>query len=206
VIVGIVDYGMGNLLSVYNAVEMTGGNASLCTHPEDLKAVDYVILPGVGAFRDCIANLRKQGFAQALEEAAFEDGKPTLGICLGMQAMARRSFEGGVYEGLGWFEADVHVLQPSDPTFKVPHVGWNEVVCRPDFMLFEGLPPRPDLYFVHSYSMRCDDELSVAATCDHGGAVTAAVCRDTIVATQFHPEKSQDHGLRILENFLKWKP
>ena len=204
--IGIVDYGMGNLLSVYHAVEMVGGEGKICTQPEEVDEVERIILPGVGAFGDCIANLKEKGFVDALEEAVFARGKPILGICLGMQAMARRGFEGGEHEGLGWFEADVELLQPSDPSLRVPHVGWNEVTYREENSLFAGLPPAPDLYFVHSYFMNCDRAEDVWATCDYGGQVTAAVQKDTMFATQFHPEKSQDYGLQVLDNFLTWNP
>lgn len=204
--VGIVDYGMGNLLSVYNAVEMVGGEATICQRPEALKDVERIILPGVGAFRDCLANLRQQGFVQALEEEVRGAGKPFFGICLGMQALARQSFEGGVYEGLGWIDGDVVRLEPGDAALRVPQVGWNDLDYRSESPLFARLPAVPDFYFVHSYYLRCDSESQVEATCDYGGAVTAAVRKENIFATQFHPEKSQDHGLAVLENFLRWQP
>jgi imidazole glycerol-phosphate synthase subunit HisH len=204
--VGIVDYGMGNLLSVYNAVEMVGGEATICRTPEALKDVDRIILPGVGAFRDCIANLRQQGFVEALEEEVLGAGKPFFGICLGMQALARRSYEGGVYEGLGWIEGDVVRLEPGDAALRVPQVGWNDLDYHRTSPMFARLPPVPDFYFVHSYYLKCDHDAQVEATCDYGGPVTAAVHKDNIFATQFHPEKSQDHGLTMLENFMRWDP
>jgi glutamine amidotransferase len=205
-VIGIVDYGVGNLWSVYNAVEMVGAEAKICQDPEALVAAERIILPGVGAFRDCAANLRQQGFVEALEEAVMRQGKPIFGICVGMQLMARRSFEGGEYEGLGWFEGDVVRLQPSDPTLRVPHIGWNNLTYRAGSPLFAGLPSSPDFYFVHSYFMHCDTDADIEATCDYSQVVTAAVCKDNIFASQFHPEKSQDHGLRLLENFVDWKP
>jgi glutamine amidotransferase len=204
--IGLVDYGMGNLLSVYHALEMVGASTQICQQPEEITGMERLILPGVGAFRDCIASLKARGFVEALEECVLRQGKPIFGICLGMQAMARRSFEGGEYEGLGWLEADVVRLQPNDPKLRVPQVGWNEVTYRPNHPIFQGLSLTPDFYFVHSYYIKCDDERNVAATCDYGSMVTAAVWQNNIFATQFHPEKSQDHGLRVLENFLKWKP
>jgi glutamine amidotransferase len=204
--VGIVDYGMGNLLSVYHAIEMAGGEARICGIPKELAQMERIILPGVGAFRDCIANLMEKGFVDALREAVFQQGKPILGICLGMQVMARRSFEGGEHLGLGWFDADVVRLKPNDPSLRVPQIGWNDVAYRPGSTMFAGHPESPDFYFVHSYAMVCDHPEDVEATCDYGGLVTAAVGKANIFATQFHPEKSQDYGLRILENFLKWRP
>jgi glutamine amidotransferase len=204
--IGLIDYGMGNLLSVYHALDWLGADVRICKHPEDLRQLERFILPGVGAFRDCIANLSRQGFVDGLEEAVIRQRKPILGICLGMQAMARRSFEGGEYLGLGWFDAEVVRLQPSDPALRVPQVGWNQVDYRSGSIFFTGLPAAPDFYFVHSYYMKCASESDVEATCDYGGTVTAAVHKENIFATQFHPEKSQDYGLKVLENFLNWNP
>jgi imidazole glycerol-phosphate synthase subunit HisH len=204
--IAIVDYGMGNLLSVYHALEMVGATARICTDPTDLREAERIVLPGVGAFRDCINNLQETGFSEALEEAVFSHGKPILGICLGMQVMARKSFENGEYHGLGWFAADVIRLHPQDETLRVPQIGWNEVTYKPESPLFMKLPVSPDFYFIHSYHMLCDDSGNLEATCDYGGAITAAVRKDNIFATQFHPEKSQCYGLRVLENFLRWTP
>jgi len=203
-VIGIVDYGLGNILSVYHALEMVGAEVKICARPESLTDVDRIVLPGVGAFRDCMANLVERGFVEILEKAVFDQGKPILGICLGMQAMARKSFEGGEHQGLGWIDGDVVGLEPRDPSMRVPHIGWNDIQYRRESQLFAGLPASPDFYFVHSYYMKCDNEEDVDATCNYGGAVTAAVRRNNIFATQFHPEKSQDYGLKILENFLKW--
>jgi glutamine amidotransferase len=205
-VIGIVDYGMGNLLSVYHALDMVGAEATLCDTPAALEEVERIILPGVGAFRDCIANLEKQGFVAALNEMVYDQGKPILGICLGMEVMAQRSFEGGEYHGLSWFEADVVRIETGDPALRVPHVGWNNIYFSTDNPLFRGLPASPDFYFVHSYHLQCHNEGDVVATCNHGTRITAAVQKGNIFATQFHPEKSQDYGLRVLENFLDWNP
>ncbi|MFY9270839.1 MAG: imidazole glycerol phosphate synthase subunit HisH [Candidatus Manganitrophaceae bacterium] len=204
--VGLVDYGMGNLLSVRHALETVGAEVVVCRDGEDLKPVERIVLPGVGAFRDCMINLKKRGLIEALEEAVLRLGKPILGICLGMQAMARRSFEGGEHLGLGWLAADVVRLNPHPPALRVPQIGWNEIDYRAGSPFFKTLPPSPDFYFVHSYFVKCDDQAIVEATCDYGGPVTAAVRKENIFATQFHPEKSQDDGLKLLENFVKWKP
>lgn len=204
--IGIIDYGMGNLMSVYHALEMVGAEVKIFKDPDNLKDAKRIVLPGVGAFRDCMESLKKTGFVDALDEFVLRQGKPILGICLGMQALALRSFEGGDYQGLGWFDADVVRLQPSDSALRVPQIGWNEVKYRESSSLFIGLPLSPDFYFVHSYYMKCISETDVVATCDYGGIVTAAVCKNNIFATQFHPEKSQDYGLKVLENFLKWNP
>lgn len=204
--IGVVDYGSGNILSVQNALAMLGAEAVLCATPEALAAADRLILPGVGAFAACAASLRRAGLDVALTREALDGGKPILGICVGLQLMARRSFEGGEHPGLGWFEADVARLEPADPALRVPQIGWNDVRCRPGSPLFAGLPDAPDFYFVHSYALRCDRPEEVDATGDYGGPFTAAVRRGNIAGTQFHPEKSQDLGLKVLENFLDWTP
>jgi glutamine amidotransferase len=205
-LIGIIDYGMGNLLSVYHALKMVGAEVKIFKHPDNLKHAARIVLPGVGAFRDCMENLRETGFVEALNEFVLRQGKPILGICLGMQAMSRRSFEGGEFQGLGWFDADVVRLQPNNSALRVPQIGWNEVNYLQESPLFSGLPISPDFYFVHSYFMKFDNCVNVDAFCDYGGIVTAAVRKKNIFATQFHPEKSQDYGLKIIENFLKWNP
>ena len=204
--VGIIDYGMGNLLSVFHALETVGATVKICNHPKYLRNAERIVLPGVGAFGNCMANLRRNGFIEALEENIIVKGKPVFGICLGMQVMARKSFEGGEHQGLGWLDAVVVPLEPSNAFLRVPQIGWNRVTYRRESQLFSGVCKEPDFYFVHSYNMKCSHESDVDATCDYGGSVTAAVRRDNIFATQFHPEKSQDYGLRVLDNFLKWKP
>jgi glutamine amidotransferase len=202
----IVDYGMGNLRSVRNAFDMLGATCRVSKDPGELRAAERIVLPGVGAFRDCLHNLRQTGFAEALEAEVVRGGKPFLGICLGLQALARRSFEDGEHTGLAWFEADVVRLRPEPASLRVPQIGWNGVRYEPACPLFRGIPQGADFYFVHSYHMHCDHAAEVRATCDHGGAVTAAVARGNVFATQFHPEKSQEHGLKLLDNFLHWSP
>jgi len=204
--IGIVDYGMGNLLSVYHAVDMVGGEPRICTEPEELGDMERIIMPGVGSFGQCVNNLTEKGFVNALEHHVLKQGKPFFGICLGMQVLARRSFEGGEHAGLGWFDAEVVLLKPSDLTLRVPQIGWNSVKYRKESPLFKGLPAEPDFYFVHSYAMRSQERHVVDGTCDYGGTITVAVRKDNIFASQFHPEKSQEFGLKVLENFLKWKP
>lgn len=203
--IAIVDYGMGNLLSVFHAFEIVGADAVVTREPDVILAADRVVLPGVGAFADCMANLRRFGLIEVLN-AVRQRGRPVLGICLGMQAMAAWSEEGGRHEGLGWFDAGVVRLAPSDAALRVPHVGWNDVWWRPGSPFFAGLPDHADFYFVHSYAMRCAVPDNVEAECDYGGAFTAAVRRENVFATQFHPEKSQDYGLQLLANFLAWNP
>lgn len=204
--VGIVDYGMGNLLSVYNAIDWIGADVEIIRNPDELEDVERIILPGVGAFRDCIANLNETGFAAALQTEVILKKKPIFGICLGMQVMAAFGHEGASRAGLGWFQADIVRIKPDDPQLKVPQVGWNQLTYDPKHPIFQELPEIPEFYFVHSFHMECQDKSDVVATTQHGMQVTAAVCRDNIFATQFHPEKSQDYGLKILENFLSWNP
>jgi len=202
--VGVIDYGMGNLLSVCHALEYIGAQVRICTDPGDLAQVERIILPGVGAFGDCIRNLNERGFITPLNHAVMEKGIPILGICLGMQVMAQRSFEGGEHRGLGWIKGDVIRIQTDHSDLHIPHIGWNDVRYRSGSPLFKGLPAGCDFYFVHSYSIKCDEPEDVDATCDYGCAITAAIRKDNIFATQFHPEKSQDFGLRVLENFMTW--
>jgi glutamine amidotransferase len=197
---------MGNLLSVYHAVEFAGREARICSTPKDLEPADRIILPGVGAFRDCILNLQNKGFIEILNKEVLIRNKPILGICLGMQAMARKSFEGGEHPGLGWFEADVIRIPLFSEGLSIPHMGWNDISYKNESPLFSGLPSHPDFYFVHSYYMKCDEPENVEATFEYGGAFTAAVRKNNIFATQFHPEKSQDYGLKVLNNFLNWIP
>jgi len=204
--IGIVDYGMGNLLSVFNAFEYLGEDVEICASPVDLSKVSRIVLPGVGAFKDCIAKLQSEGFVDALNEEVIAKGKPTLGICLGMQVMARVSHEGGEYEGLGWFDAEVTRLHPEQKDMKVPNIGWNEVTHREGCPLFTNIRQQSDFYLVHSYYMDCNDANNVVATYPYGHTVTAAVLKDNVFATQFHPEKSQDFGLKVLENFVNWNP
>jgi imidazole glycerol-phosphate synthase subunit HisH len=204
--VGIIDYGMGNLQSVNHAFDMVGAQTKICTHPEEIDEVQRIVLPGVGAFGKCITNLKERGFEEALEQAVLHKGCPLLGICLGLQVLARQSEEGGIHPGLGWIDADVIRLAPSSPDLRVPQVGWNNITYNPENPLFARLPASPDFYFVHSYFMQCDDQHTVQATCDYDTPITAAICNNNIFATQFHPEKSQDFGLQMIENFLSWTP
>lgn len=204
--IGIVDYGMGNLLSVFNAFEYLGVSVKICSKPEDLSQVDRIVLPGVGAISQCILKLNESGFTEALNEQVLQLAKPTLGICLGMQVMAKQSFEGGTHTCLGWFDADVVRLNPGNSTLKVPNIGWNTIQFDKQIPLFKGLPENSDFYLVHSYQVQVRHEAERVATYQHGETVTSAIMKDNIFATQFHPEKSQDLGLTVLENFINWKP
>lgn len=204
--VGIVDYGMGNLLSVYSAFDYLGTQVKVCKHPEELLTVDRIVIPGVGAFKDCIDKIVSTGFKEVLDEQVLQKGKPILGICLGMQVMAKIGLEGGENNGLGWFDASIVKLSPKDTNLRIPNIGWNNVSFDPNILLFKGVPRNADFYHVHSYFMDVNNPQDVVATYEYCQRVTAAVLKDNIFATQFHPEKSQDHGLKILENFIAWKP
>ena len=204
--IAVVDYGMGNLHSVRHALEMAGGEAEITSRPEALRSAERIVLPGVGAFGECVLKLRATGLVEALEEEVLRKGKPMLGICVGMQLLAEAGTELGRHAGLGWIKGTVDRLAPGDGTMKVPHVGWNEVAWRRETPLSKGLLKSPHFYFVHSYRMALADPSLLAAECEYGETFPAAVQSGNVFATQFHPEKSQDAGLRLLGNFLAWSP
>jgi imidazole glycerol-phosphate synthase subunit HisH len=212
----IIDYGSGNLHSANKAFERAAREAGLSTRvsvsadPADVRAADYVVLPGVGAFADCKRGLDAvPGMRDALEETVIGKGRPFLGICVGMQLMAARGLEFETTPGLGWIGGDVTLIKPADPGLKIPHMGWNSLAIRRSHPLLAGLKTGADghhAYFVHSYHLSATDPASVIAETEHGMAVTAMVGRDNLVGTQFHPEKSQAVGLGLIANFLRWKP
>ncbi len=173
-----------------------------------VRRADHVVLPGVGAFADCMRGLNDvPGMQEALKEAVLGRGVPFLGICVGMQLMAERGFEHGLAQGLGWIPGDVVPLAPTDAALKVPHMGWNNLVMlRGDHPVLAGLPESMHGYFVHSYQLQCADPGHRLATVDYGGDVTAVIGRDNLIGTQFHPEKSQAAGLHLIANFLGWRP
>lgn len=199
----VIDYGMGNLGSITKALQYVGGNVLLSDKPEDLRRAERIVLPGVGAFGDGMKNLTSLGFIDVLQNEVFSTKKPFLGVCLGMQLLARTSFEFGQNTGLAWIEAEVWKLQPQN-NLKVPHIGWNNVVFKKEHPLLDGIKSDADFYFVHSYQMKCWDPSIIIGEAEYGGAVTAIIARDNIFATQFHPEKSQKDGLQILKNFITW--
>lgn len=200
--IAIIDYGMGNVRSLMNAFEYIGEDALVTADFDELEAADRLVLPGVGAFGDAMKAIDAKALRPVLNRLAMEVKKPVLGVCLGMQLFAKRSLEHGAHEGLGWLDAEIRPLEVQRPA-KVPHVGWNAVEFAPDEWLFKGLPSgESDYYFVHSFHMACNDPADVVGVCDHGGPFTAAVRRGNLVATQFHPEKSQDNGLQLLQNWL----
>ena len=210
--VAIIDYGSGNLRSAAKALGRAAGEldgtVTVTTEPSALISASHIVLPGVGAFADCREGLTAvDGMIEALVDQVYDGGKPFLGICVGMQLMAERGLEHGDTPGLGWIAGDVIPITPTDPTLKIPHVGWNNLSL--------GTRPHPVLariksgahaYFVHSYHLNARDPTEVLAETDHGGSVTAIVGRDNMIGTQFHPEKSQRAGLQFIRSFLEWRP
>jgi glutamine amidotransferase len=201
--IAIVDYGLGNLSSVAGAVERLGHAATITAERAALAAAKKIILPGVGAFGDGMAKLRARGLTGILNDLVREQRKPILGICLGCQLFARKSYEFGEHEGLGWIDAEVRPITPAEPALRVPHVGWNDLLAVRDSLLLETLPRPATVYYVHSFHVVFRDPAPVTAVTEYGGPVVAAYEAENIFATQFHPEKSQQHGLTILQNFLE---
>jgi glutamine amidotransferase len=205
-VIGIVDYGMGNVRSVRDALEYLGEDVEITADPARLAAADRLILPGVGAFGDAMANLEARGLPDVLRQEVVDKRKPFLGICLGLQLLAQTSCEHGEHRGLGWINGDV-VRFEVDPSLKIPHMGWNDIEKRVEHPLLEGLEDTQlCFYFVHSFYLSCRDRDAVVATCNYGTPFAAMVGRDNIAAMQFHPEKSQDSGIHILKNFARWEP
>jgi glutamine amidotransferase len=216
VTVAIVDYGSGNLHSAAKAFERAARESGhdqpilVTDDPDAVRRADRVVLPGVGAFADCRRGLEGvDGMIDALEETVRRRGRPFFGICVGMQLMAERGREHVVSDGLGWIAGEVDRIAPSDPSLKIPHMGWNTLQPTRPHALLDGIPVGPGglhAYFVHSYQLRPAHRDDLVAETDYGGPVTAIVGRDGMVGTQFHPEKSQKLGLKLIANFLAWKP
>ena len=213
--VAVVDCGSGNLRSVVKALEWAAADSGLAaeiavtSRPDDVHAADCIVLPGVGAFRDCRVGLSSiAGLESALSETVNARGRPFLGICVGMQLMATRSLEFAETEGLGWIPGTVSRISPRFAGAKIPHMGWNAVDLARPHALLDGLQAghEPHAYFVHSYELHPDDSDVVVATTDYGGPIVAAVAKGNLAGTQFHPEKSQALGRRLLANFLAWRP
>jgi imidazole glycerol-phosphate synthase subunit HisH len=212
----IIDYGSGNLHSAAKAFERAATESeadariSVTADPKDVAAADRIVLPGVGAFADCKAGVEAiAGMREALEKAVREAGRPFLGICVGAQLMAERGLEFRTTQGFGWIRGDVKAIEPGDPALKIPHMGWNTLRVVNDHPLLAGIPTGPDglhAYFVHSFHLVTPDRAALVAEADYGGPVTTMVGRDNVAGTQFHPEKSQTLGLRLIANFLKWRP
>jgi len=208
--VALIDYGSGNLRSAEKAlVRAAAGTADIVVtnDPETVARADRVVLPGVGAFAACMAALSaRTGVIEAMETAVRKRGAPFLGICVGEQLLAARGHEFGVTPGLGWIDGDVRKIEVSDPHLKVPHMGWNTLEDVTDLSILRVVKAGAPVYFTHSFAMFPTDERDVAAWVDHGGRFPAAVARDNLAGVQFHPEKSQSAGLRLLADFLEWRP
>lgn len=208
----IVDYESGNLHSAEKAFQRmaaeTGtGEVLVTSRPEDVARADRIILPGDGAFPACAKALNDhRGLFEAMDEAVRHKGRPFLGICVGMQMLGDLSREYEVTPGFGWIGGEVEKISPSDPALKIPHMGWNDLVIDRPHPVLDGIKTGNHAYFVHSYQLHVRDGANLLAHCDYGGAITAIVGRDNIIGTQFHPEKSQSAGLRLISNFLGWTP
>ena len=202
--IAVVDYGAGNLRSVVNALESLGRTVAVVDRPGPLADARAIILPGVGAFGDGMEGLRKRDLVEPLTEAVLGRRVPYLGICLGLQFLAREGFENGRHEGLGWIPGVVRRIETEDPRVKVPHMGWNDVTILRRGVLLDGVE-EPVFYFLHGYHFEPAADVAdvVTSTCVHGATLTATLECDNIFAAQFHPEKSQRAGIRLLENFLK---
>ena len=211
--VAIVDYGSGNLRSAAKAFERAiaeaglGMDVAVTADADRVRDASHVVLPGVGAFADCKRGLMAlPGMADALTQAVIEGARPFLGICVGMQLMATVGREHAEHRGLDWIAGEVVALKPDDASLKIPHMGWNQLNMTQPHPVFEGIADDAHVYFVHSYGFACADARHVMATADYGGPLTAAVGRDNLFGTQFHPEKSQATGLVLITNFLRWRP
>jgi glutamine amidotransferase len=210
-IVAIVDYGAGNLRSAEKALAAAAGDSArviVTADPDDVRRADRVVLPGVGAFADCKRGLDSlPGMVEALEESVLRQGKPFLGICVGMQLMASVGVEFGTHKGLDWIKGKVVVLDPADPALRVPQMGWNDLqlqdIAHP---ALAATASGDHAYFVHSYHFIAERPQDVLAIVEYGGPVTAIIGRDNLLGVQFHPEKSQQVGLNFLAGFLKWNP
>jgi imidazole glycerol-phosphate synthase subunit HisH len=198
----VVNYGLGNLRSLGHALDRLGVAYQCSSDPAVIRAADGLILPGVGAFQDGMANLRRLDLVQVLDEVVLEGQRPILGICLGVQLMAAEGREFGGAQGLGWIDAVVAPIVAA-PEIRIPHVGWNECARIRESEIFSEIPDDALFYFTHSYHVACNDQLDITAFSDHGGRFVAAVEKGNIFGTQFHPEKSQQHGLSLLRNFAR---
>ncbi len=218
--IAIVDYGSGNLRSAAKAFDFVlreeniSGASLITSNAEDIAKADRIVLPGQGAFGDCIAGLKKvDGMVGALEESVLRRGVPFFGICVGMQLLATKGHEFGEHDGLGWISGDVRKMTPNDASLKIPHMGWNamKIPTNSSHPVLQSITKKHekaalDFYFVHSFVFDCKDTANIVGLCDYGGDFTAMVAKDNMIGTQFHPEKSQQAGLDLIRGFLHWKP
>jgi len=213
--VALIDYGSGNLPSAEKALQTVARGLdgaweiAVTADPDVVAKADRLVLPGVGAFKACMDALQSRpGLVEAMTEAVQARGRPFLGVCVGMQLLASRGLEFGAHRGLDWIPGEVALLSPSDPKAKVPHMGWNNLSLAdgPRHPLLEGQAPDPHMYFTHSYAFAPTDPAAVVASVDHAGRFAAVVARDNVAGVQFHPEKSQAAGLKLIGRFLEWAP
>lgn len=210
--VALIDYGAGNIPSAQRALEVAVERSGLesrllvTKNPDDIAAADRIVIPGVGHFRDCREGIYSEaGLVEAIEESVLKKGRPALGICVGMQLMADLGLEDGETKGFGWIPGKVDHI-PTDAGLPIPHMGWNELIIRSEHPVLEGISTGSHAYFVHSYHMVCSNADDLKAQVEYGGPITSAIGRDNIFGTQFHPELSQETGLRLLTNWIKWQP
>ena len=210
--ISVIDYGSGNLKSAAKALETAAKNLNfdlkitVTSDPKTIKESEKIILPGQGSFRDCFLGIKKiPGLEDTLNEFVMVKKKPIFGICVGMQLFAKTGYESQETKGFGWINAEVRKINNINKTLKIPHMGWNQIEFKKDFTLFSGLENKSHMYFVHSYELTTKQKDCIIATTSYGNQIIVAVAKENIFGTQFHPEKSQKNGLKILENFLKWE-
>ena len=208
----IIDYGSGNLRSAAKALEVANRNVNLnskiviTSDPEVIKKSNKIILPGQGSFRDCFLGIKKiNGLIDTLNDFVLVQKKPIFGICVGMQLFANIGYESEETKGFGWIDGVVKKINNINKTLKLPHMGWNQIEFKKDFLLFSGIENKSHMYFVHSYEFLTKQKDCIVATTNYGNSIIVAIAKDNIFGTQFHPEKSQKNGLKLLENFLKWE-
>ena len=210
--ISVIDYGSGNLKSAAKALEAAAKNINIdpkiivTADPKIIKESHKIILPGQGSFRDCYLGIKKiSGLEDVLNEFVLVKKKPIFGICVGMQLFAKIGYESQETKGFGWIDGEVRKINNINKRFKLPHMGWNQIEFKKDFALFSGLENKSHMYFVHSYELTTRQKDCIVATTNYGNSIVVAVAKENIFGTQFHPEKSQKNGLKILENFLKWE-
>ena len=209
--IAVIDYGSGNLKSAAKALETAANNTNtsskivVTSDPKTIKQSDKLVLPGQGSFRDCYLGIKKiPGLNETLNEFVLDKKKPIFGICVGMQLFAKTGYESQETKGFGWIDAEVRKINNMNKKLKLPHMGWNQIEFKKDFALFSGLENKSHMYFIHSYEFMTKQNNCVVATTNYGNSIIVSVAKENIVGTQFHPEKSQKNGLKILENFLQW--
>ena len=210
--IAIIDYGSGNLRSAAKALEVANKNLNvnskivITSDPEVIKKSNKIILPGQGSFRDCFLGIKKiNGLIDTLNDFVLVQKKPIFGICVGMQLFAKIGYESEETKGFGWIDGVVKKINNINKTLKLPHMGWNQIEFKKDFLLFSGIENKSHMYFVHSYEFLTKQKDCIVATTNYGNSIIVAVAKDNIFGTQFHPEKSQKNGLKLLENFIKWE-